>query len=329
MTTLDPRVLDLDCEAEADRIAASLRQALRDLCRRGLVVATSGGIDSSVSAALAVRAVGPTHVFCLLLPEREGSSATLARARQLVRHLGVRHEEQDISPTLEAIGCYARRDAAVRAVFPEYAPDWKFKIAIRGGLEGRYNTFHLIVERPGGSAHGVEGRPLAADQLFEIVGATNYKQRIRKTIEYCHADRLNYAVAGTPNRLEYDQGFFVKNGDGAADVKPIAHLYKTQVYALARALGLPATICEAEPTTDTYSLAQGQDEFYFGLPVTQMDYALWARNHDVPADGLAAFLGITPVRAARIYHDIDVKRRTTRYLHRGAILAGTVSEVQG
>jgi len=328
MTALDRSVLDLNCEAEADRIAAALRQALRDLCRRGLVVATSGGIDSSVSAALAVRAVGPSHVFCLLLPERDGSASTLARARQLVEHLGVRHEEQDISATLEAIGCYARRDAAVRDVFPHYSPDWKFKIAIRGGLEGRYNTFHLIVEPPPASGHGPDSRPLAADQLFAIVGATNYKQRIRKAIEYGHADRLNYAVAGTPNRLEYDQGFFVKNGDGAADVKPIAHLYKTQVYAMARALGLPAAICEAEPTTDTYSLAQGQDEFYFGLPVGQMDYALWARNHDVPAEVLADFLEMTPERAARIYRDIDIKRRTTGYLHRAPILAGAVDEVR-
>jgi NAD+ synthase len=326
VTTIDSRVFELDGEAEADRIAGSLRRALRDLSRRGLVVATSGGIDSSVCAALAVRAVGPQQVFCVLLPERDGSSETLARARQLVRHLGVRYEEQDISATLEAIGCYARRDAAVRAVFPDYASDWKFKIAIRGGLDGRYNTFHLIVAPAGTSGDGVQSRPLAADQLFEIVGATNYKQRIRKTIEYCHADRLNYAVVGTPNRLEYDQGFFVKNGDGAADVKPIAHLYKTQVYALARALALPAAICAAEPTTDTYSLAQGQDEFYFGLPVLQMDYAVWARNHDVPADTLAAFLDVTPAQAERIYHDIDVKRRTTRYLHRPPILAGAITE---
>ncbi len=318
--TLSPRVLDLDCEAEAGRIADSLRQALRSLCRRGLIVATSGGIDSSVSAALAVRAVGADRVFCALLPERDSSPDTVKRARLLVQHLGVPHEEQDITATLEAIGCYARRDAAVRAVFPDYEPGWKFKIAIRGGLEGRYNTFHLVVESPA----GVESRPLPADRFFEIVGATNYKQRIRKAIEYGHADRLHYAVTGTPNRLEYDQGFFVKNGDGSADVKPIAHLYKTQVYALARALGLPSAICEAEPTTDTYNLAQGQDEFYFGLPVEQMDYALWARNHDVPAAALAAFLNVPAASAERIYQDIDVKRRTTRYLHRRPILAGPV-----
>ena len=75
-----------------------------------------------------------------------------------------------------------------------------------------------------------------------MVAAANFKQRVRKMMEYYYADLLQYAVAGTPNRLEYDQGFFVKNGDGAADVKPIAHLYKSQVYQLAAYLGVPEEI---------------------------------------------------------------------------------------
>ena len=169
-----------------------------------------------------------------------------------------------------------------------------------------------------------DGRELKArlDQpaYLTIVAATNFKQRVRKMLEYFHADRLNYAVAGTPNLLEYDQGFFVKNGDGAADVKPIAHLYKTQVYALARHLGLPAEICGVTPTTDTYSLPQGQDEFYFALPYAQMDLALWALNHDVPAEALAAAIGITAERAALVYKDIRQKRVTTAPLHSRPLL---------
>ena len=161
---------------------------------------------------------------------------------------------------------------------------------------------------------------LGIKQYLQIVAATNFKQRIRKNLEYFHADRLNYAVVGTPNRLEYDQGFFVKNGDGAADLKPIAHLYKTQVYAMARHLGLPEEICSALPTTDTYSLEQGQDEFYFALPYQQMDVALWCYNHDVPSGEMASQLGIDEGRAAAIYHDIEVKRATTAYLHAAPLL---------
>jgi NAD+ synthase len=162
---------------------------------------------------------------------------------------------------------------------------------------------------------------------LQIVAATNYKQRVRKAVEYFHADRLNYAVVGTPNRLEYDQGFFVKNGDGSADVKPIAHLYKTQVYALARHMQLPEEICNAVPTTDTYSLEQGQDEFYFALPYERMDLALWAHNHGVSPAELGRALGISEERAGYLYRDIEAKRRTTRYLHAKPALVEEIAEL--
>ncbi len=318
MIDLSPRVLDLDYATEADRIAARLREiTARVLHKRGLVVAISGGIDSSASVALAVRALGPSRVYALILPERDSDADSAARARVLAEHLGIRHETFDIAPTLAAIGCYAARDEAVRRCLPAYGEDWRMKIVIGGGIDGRINQFRLIAEDPAG---GVHESALALEDYLQIVAATNFKQRIRKTLEYFHADRLNYAVIGTPNRLEYDQGFFVKNGDGAADIKPIAHLYKTQVYAMARFLGLPQRLCDAVPTTDTYSLAQGQDEFYFALPYAQMDLALWALNHDLPATALARALSIEEARAEAIYADIRAKRRTTRYLHRSAVL---------
>ncbi len=305
--------LDIDCAAEEARIVARMREALAgQLHRRGLVVAISGGIDSSVCAALAVRAVGARKVFCLILPERDSDTDSATRAGLLVEHLGVTAETVDIAPTLDAIGCYAARDAAVRKVIPGYASDWKMKLVIVGGLEGAINRFRIVAQAPDGARREAD---LGLNEYLTVVAATNYKQRIRKTIEYFHADRLNYAVVGTPNRLEYDQGFFVKNGDGAADLKPIAHLYKTQVYAMARHLGLPDRLCEAQPTTDTYSLEQGQDEFYFALPYRDMDVALWALNHDIPAGMLGDVLGLDPARAQAVYDDIGNKRRTTRYLH--------------
>lgn len=320
MDDLNARVLDLDYEVEAQRIAERLRQATaRVLHKRGLVVAISGGVDSAVCAALAVRALGPERVFTLILPERDSASSSARHARTLAEHLGVRVETVDIAPALAAIGCYAARDEAVRRVLPAYGDDWRMKITIAGGSEGRINHFNLVAQAPDGSLHE---HTLGLAEYLQIVAATSFKQRLRKTLEYYHADRLNYAVVGTPNRLEYDQGFFVKNGDGAADVKPIAHLYKTQVYGMARHLGLPDCVASATPTTDTYSLAQGQDEFYFALPWAAMDLALWALEHDLPADRLAQALAISPAAAEAVYADIRNKRRSTQYLHRAPLLLG-------
>lgn len=324
-STLGFDVLDLDYEQEADRIAARLREiTARTLHRRGLVVAISGGIDSSCSLGLAVRALGPERVFALILPERDSSDDSAVRAGLLAAHLGVRTLTVDIAPTLAAIGCYAQRDEAVRRAVPGFGEGWRFKIVIDGGLQGRINQFQIVAVSP----DGVEVRqPLGLADYLQIVAATNFKQRIRKTLEYYHADRLNYAVVGTPNRLEYDQGFFVKNGDGSSDLKPIAHLYKSQVYGMARHLGLPERVCAAIPTTDTYSLEQGQDEFYFALPYRSMDLALWALNHGRPAAELAAVLELTLAQAEAVFADIANKRRTTRYLHLPPVLVEPVAEL--
>ncbi len=325
--TLGPGVLDIDLGDEVEKIAARLREILRmDLHRRGLVVAMSGGIDSSVCAALAVEALGKSKVFGILMPEKDSSSNSLKRGKLLAEHLGIEFEEHDILPTLESIGCYRWRDAAIKKVFPDFSSEdgWKNKIVIAGGTDGQINRFNLVVQSPDGELF--EER-LRIQEYLQIVAATNYKQRIRKTIEYFHADRLNYAVVGTPNRLEYDQGFFVKNGDGSADVKPIAHLYKTQVYALARFFGLPEEICNAVPTTDTYSLQQGQDEFYFALPYNLMDIALWSLNHKLPAAQLAEFLECSEDRAQWIYDDIEAKRKSTAYMHASAFLVESLPEL--
>jgi NAD+ synthase len=324
-TRLDAHVLDLDCEAEANRIAERMVEIVGGTLRkRGVIIAISGGVDSAVCAALAVRAFGAAKVYGLMLPERDSSPNSLARGKLITDQFNITHSVEDIAPALEATGCYRWRDEAMRAVFPDYAATWKSKIAIAGGKDGGFNYFKLVVQSPDGQLHEKRMPPR---EYLQVVAATSFKQRVRKMAEYFHADRLNYAVIGTPNRLEYDQGFFVKNGDGAADLKPIAHLYKTQVYALARHLKIPDVICSAAPTTDTYSLQQGQDEFYFALTYDKMDIALWAHNHGVTTAELARHLQIPETQATFIYGDIEAKRAATRYLHAGPILSTPVDEI--
>lgn len=317
--------LEIDEQKEIEKVNNCIRKALQTkLKKRGLVIAISGGVDSAVCAALCVEALGPKKVFGLLLPEHDSSSSSVTLGKKLAEQLGIEYLIEDIGPTLEAIGCYKWRDEAMKTTFPEYTSEWKNKITISGGNEGKINHFQLVVQSPEGE---ISKKRLKLKEYLQIVAATNYKQRVRKTVEYFHADRLNYAVIGTPNRLEYDQGFFVKNGDGSADIKPIAHLYKTQVYALARYLKLPEEICNAQPTTDTYSMEQGQDEFYFALPYQKMDYALWAHNHNITAVELADYLGTSTEQAEWIYKDIDAKRKATSYLHAKPYLIEKVEEV--
>ncbi len=324
LPAFSPDALAIDADAEVERIVAALRAQLRGTLRkRGLVLGLSGGIDSSVCAGLAARAVGPDRVHCLLMPEDDSDPESLRLGRLVADRFALSAEVENIGPALAAMGCYDRRDGFIRQVVPAYGPGWSSKIVFANALTtAGYNMSSLVVSDPDGR---VEKHRLPAEAYLGIVAATNMKQRTRKQFEYYHADRLNYAVIGTPNRLEYDQGFFVKNGDGAADVKPIAHLYKTQVYRLAEHLGVPPEVCCRPPTTDTYSMAQTQEEFYFALPYDKMDLCLYALDNNVPAAAVAGAVALSEDEVALVWKDIAAKRKVARYLHLGPQLAAPLA----
>jgi NAD+ synthase len=319
-------VLIIDPEKEVEKITRQLRSFLTNrLKRRGLIVALSGGIDSSVTTALSVKALGPDRVLTLLMPEQHSSDDTLELSSLVADHFGVNKVYEDISEILKSVGFYKRYDDAVRMVIPEYGDGWKSKIVTPNIIETNgFNLFSIVAQNPDNI---IIKKRLPLKAYLEIVAATNFKQRTRKMLEYYHADRLHFAVTGTPNRLEYDQGFFVKLGDGAADVKPIAHLYKTQVYQLAEYLGVPEKIQKRPPTTDTYSLSQGQDEFYFSLPYDKMDLCLYGKNNRISVEIVAEYLDLKPEQIQRVYDDIDTKRMTTRYLHLSPLLMEDIPEI--
>lgn len=306
--------LQLDATRSVESISKSIRQSIAiDLKRRGAVVGLSGGIDSTVTLGLCVESLGPKRVFAVLMPEAGVDEESGSLGELAARHFGVDFTTENITPVLEALNYYRRYAEAVRRVIPRYGPGWKSKVVTSETLSSSgYTYFYLVAQEPDGQTHKTR---LPIKAYLEILAATNFKQRTRKMVEYHHADRLHYAVAGTPNRLEYELGFFVKQGDGCADIKPIAHLYKSQVYQLAGFLGVPAAIQARMPTTGTFSMDQGQDEFFFSLPYGKMDLCLYARNNRIPAETVAPAVGLTTDQVKRVFTDIDAKRSTTRYLH--------------
>ena len=325
VTSFSADLLRIDAPAVAGELQAFIRDSVFYLLRRkGIVVGLSGGIDSSVVGALAARALGPERVVGLMMPEADSSDDSLTLAAAVADACGIRTVREDISETLAAAGCYRRRDEAIRSAVPEYGDGWRCKIVLPDQItQANYAIYSIVVRAPSGEERRVR---LPLDAYLGIVAATNFKQRVRKMMEYYYADRLRYAVAGTANLLEHDQGFFVKLGDGAADVKPIAHLYKSQVYQLAEFLGVPEEIRQRKPTTDTYPLEQSQEEFYFGLSLEQTDLCIYAHDHGIPAAEAAPVVGLTAEQVARAFAVIDSKREAARYLHATALLARPESD---
>lgn len=309
-------ILDINPEVETERLVNLLRDTVHQkLKRRGAVLGISGGVDSSVVLALCVRAFGPQRVVPLILPEKDSDPESEQIANRLSKQYGVKPVLEVITPALEGFDCYPRRDEAIRRVFPEYdaAIGYKAKIVLpQSPLESRsLNVFYLTIITPGGDE---QSKRLPPNEYFQIVAASNFKQRTRMMYLYYHAELRNYAVIGTANRNEHQQGFFVKYGDGGADVKPILHLYKTQVYQLAEYLGVPEDIRSRPPTSDTYSAPSTQEEFFFRLPFETMDLLWYAQEHKIPASDAARVMDLTVDQVQNAYDDFMRKQRTTDYL---------------
>lgn len=314
MTQFHRSILQLDPEQETNRIVDKLRRDIFEvLKRKGGVMGVSGGVDSAVVLALAVRALGSDRLVALLLPEKESSPESARLARQVCHQFGVAPLVEDVTGPLLGFGCYQRRDEAVRQLFPEYDSTYKLKITLPSGLleAGTLNIFQAIIISPEGEEKSQRLRP---NQLRQIVAASNFKQRSRAAMLYYHAELHDYAVIGTPQKNEHDQGFFVKYGDGAMDVKPIGHLYKTQVYQLADYLNIPAEIRQRPPTSDTYSAPCTQEEFFFRLPFETMDLLWYALEHGITTEIAAQEMELTTEQVQRVYDDLSRKQRTTAYL---------------
>jgi NAD+ synthase len=308
--------LNIDAAAEADRIQTFLKDTVQKrFRRRGAVVGISGGVDSAVVFALCVRTFGPERVIGLILPDQDSSPESEILARELAATFGVTPVKEDITAALEGFGCYRRRDEAVRRVFPEFdaSKGYRSKIVLPQDLleTGSLNVFRVTVIGPDGRE---ESRKLPLRDCLQIVAASNFKQRTRTAMLYYHAELNNYAVAGTANKNEHDQGFFVKYGDSGVDIKTIGHLYKTQIYQLAEHLGVPDGIRNRTPTTDTYSAPCTQEEFYFRLPFRTMDLLWYAQEQNVPVAQVAQVMGLSEIQVRRSFADFDAKRRVTAYL---------------
>lgn len=312
----DKHVLDIDPAAETERIVSMLRHSLGQvLHRRGGVVGISGGVDSSVVLALCVHAFGPQRVAAIMMPEQDSDPESEILARQVAAHFGIEPILENITPVLKGFGCYPRRDEAIRRVFPEYdaAAGYKAKIILPQNIleKNTLNIFSLVIITPTGEE---KSQRLALPEYFQIVAASNFKQRTRMAMLYYHAELRNYAVVGTANKNEHDQGFFVKYGDGGVDLKPITHLFKSQVYQLAEYLGVPAEIRKRPPTSDTYSAPSTQQEFFFRLPFETMDLLWYAQEHEVSVEQVAQAMGLTEVQVQRAFDDFMRKQHTTEYL---------------
>jgi NAD+ synthase len=312
MPQFTPDVLKINLQTESERMSDFIKKTIVGrMHKKGAVVGLSGGIDSAVSAALSVKAFGPDKVLGILLPEKDSNPLSEQYARLHADRLGISTTKVDMTATVEAFGSYRNRDQVVRKLFPAFDPStWRYKIVLPQDLLERdsLNIFYLVVQPPDGTE---QKKRLSPQDFLQIVASTNIRQRTRMIYLYYFAEKNNYAVIGTTNRTEAREGFFVKYGDGGVDIEPLAHLYKTQVYAMGEYLGVPDEIIKRPPSPDTYTAEVSDTEFYFSVPFNILDPFLWADEHNVPQDEVCKVLSLTAEQYQRLKRNIDNKAAST------------------
>jgi len=303
-------ILRIDCKKEEEQICEFIRKQQLSMKRDGAVVGLSGGIDSSVCAELCMRALGKERVFGLILPERESSPKSRKYAVKHALKMGIKTEVVDITPVLESIGTYERRDKIIRGIFPEYDEQCRLKITLPSDLlsRGAFNFFTLTVDDGRG---GIKSARLKKEMLNGIVAATNTKQRTRMVHLYYYAEKMNYFVCGTTNKSELMQGFFVKYGDAGVDIESIGHLYKSQVYELAEYLGVIEEIIQRIPSPDTFSFNVSDEEFYFRMPFDKLDMLLYAWENGVSHENVCEVMGLDEEQVNRAFRDFAAKHKAT------------------
>jgi NAD+ synthase len=306
-------VLRIDCKSEAERIIAFITGQVQSMHRKGIVIGLSGGVDSALSAALSVKAVGKDKVLALLLPDKESSPQSAEFATKQAARLGIEAITVDITPILMAFGTYEKRDAVAKAIYPEYGEGWGLKITLPSDILNRdgYNFFTLTTVDPRGE---IRTTRLNNEQAQGIIAATCTKHRTRMMTQYYYSEKLNYLVCGTTNKSEAIQGLFVKYGDGGVDIEPIAHLYKNQVFQLAEYTGVVPEILNRAPCPDTYSAPVTDEEWFFRMPFGILDLLLYAWEHKIELPEICRTMGLKEEQVKRVFRDFSSKYQTTEHL---------------
>ncbi len=308
---ISDRRLNFDADSCVREIASFLSTQLRDSSRNGgFVVGLSGGVDSATTAALACRAVGAGRVFGLLLPERHSSPESIEYAEETAETLGISTEQIELTPVLESLGVYEGLRAALCEVDPDYRSSWPYRIVLPSDLrESRaWNVYHLELFPPDGEPRR---HRLPAQILRRLQALTNVKLRLRMTLLYREAESRGYLVAGTTNRCELDQGFFVQYGDGGVDLEPIAHLYKSQVRQLALHFGLSERIALRPATPDTWGADVTDDEFFFRLPYELVDSLLVREDLGLDDQTIATELDLDVDQIVRLRAELARRRKVS------------------
>jgi NAD+ synthase len=260
-----------------------------------------------------VQELGRENVYGILLPEKESAPSSKTLGAEICESLGVSYEEVPISPILESLNIYEKKDRIIKRTCPEYDPKiHKTSLVLPDFLnQGLLNVPYIRLIKDGET---VAKYRLKASDYLELIGLQGVKQRSRMLIQYMYAETMNYVVCGTTNKTELLLGQYVKYGDGGVDIEPLADCYKTQIYALGRFLNVNEEIMKRPPSADTWSHYTTDEEFYWRMPMHIIDQILYSREHNLPLQVIEKNTGLSKDKIEHALRHINKVTDTTEYI---------------
>lgn len=267
---LTPDVFDIDADHIAHEIEVFISESMGKMGRQGIVVALSGGLDSSAVLALSARAVGPERVTALLLPDRHGAPDALRFGRAVAEQLSVRIEVIDTTRLNRAAGVYRFIGYRLPSSVVE-------RIARKKLSRSGENAF-------------IAGLSGTGDRLTRQAMAMMYaRQRVRMVVTYRFADLHRLLVVGSAHKSEDLLGLFVKFGiDDVADVMPLKGLYRSHVVQIARAAGVPEEVIARTPNPEMLPGIHDKYLDVLGVTSSTADLILWGIEHGLDDRPIAA-----------------------------------------
>ena len=246
--------------------------------KSGAVVGLSGGIDSAVTTSLCAKSLGSEKVLGLIMPEKESDSKSQIHAKKVAEKYNIKTKIIDITSILESFEVYQNKESIIKEKFPDFSINCKYRMMITSKLKNLIGIPFLEILDEKNKQHKLK---ISSSEFLTLTAATSIKHRVRMTMLYFHAEKNNFCVAGTTNKSEYLQGYFVKYGDGGSDIEPLVNLYKSQIYQLGEFLKVPIEILTKDPSPDVWSFTTSDQEFFYSVPYDIVDLLMYARENNL------------------------------------------------
>jgi len=278
--------------------------------KQGAIIGLSGGIDSTVTMELCVKALGPEKILGLTMFEKESNENNKSLIDKISKNHDIKIENIDITTILDSYGVYSNREEIVKNYFPNFNSDCKYRVVVPPNFNS-IGMPYLEVLDDKNKQHKLK---ITSSDFLSLTAATSIKHRVRMSLLYYHAEKNNLSVVGTTNKSEFLQGYFVKYGDGGSDIEPLVNFYKSQVYQIGDFLNIDNDIMINAASPDVWSYSTTDEEFFYTVPYNIVDLILYSRLNNLSVSEIQQLSNLSEEKIQSLIKFQNIKEEKSKHM---------------